>query len=219
MAPRSGPSSWHIFANVTDRLELPGDFEAVLFDMDGTLVDSDAAVERAWRTWATEHGIDPMAALAIAHGRPAELTVRDLLPDADGKAVAIAAARQLALQYDDLADVAATPGAIELLARITVPWAVVTSADRRLADARLRVSGIRPPLLVTAEDVSAGKPDPAGYLIAAAGLGADPRRCLVVEDSPAGLEAGRAAGARVAALKGLPGDLEISGLGELARFL
>jgi sugar-phosphatase len=204
---------------VTDPLELPAGFEAVLFDMDGTLVDSDAAVERAWRTWAAEHDVDPSAALAISPGQPAAQTVQALLPEADHAAVAIAAARQLALQYDDLADVAATPGAIELLARITVPWAVVTSADRRLADARLRVSGIRPPLLVTAEDVPAGKPDPAGYLIAAARLGADPRRCLVVEDSAAGLEAGRAAGARVAALKGLPGDIEISGLGELARFL
>jgi mannitol-1-/sugar-/sorbitol-6-phosphatase len=204
---------------VTERLGFPGGIEAVLFDMDGTLVDSDAAVERAWRTWAGEHGIDPSAALAIAPGRPAGQTVRALLPGAGDETVAAAAARQLALQYDDLADVAAASGAPGLLARIAMPWAVVTSADRRLANARLRAAGICPPLLIAAEDVPAGKPDPAGYRLAAARLGADPRRCLVVEDSAVGIEAGRAAGARVAALKGLPGDIEITCLGELAGLL
>jgi sugar-phosphatase len=200
-------------------LDFAGSIEAVLFDMDGTLVDSDAAVERAWRTWAGEHGVDPSAALAIAHGRPAEQTVRELLPDADDETAAAAAARQLALQYDDLADVVAAVGATELLARIAVPWAVVTSADRRLANARLRAAGLCPPLLITSEDVRAGKPDPAGYRLAAAKLGADPRRCLVVEDSEAGIQAGRAAGALVAALKGLPGDAELTDLGELTELL
>jgi sugar-phosphatase len=200
-------------------LEFPGDVEAVLFDMDGTLVDSDAAVERAWRTWAAEYGVDPSAALAIAHGRPAEQTVRALLPEAGDETVAAAAARQLALQYDDLADVVAAAGATELLARIAVPWAVVTSADRRLANARLRAAGFCPPSLITSEDVRAGKPDPAGYRLAAARLGIDPRRCLVVEDSEVGIQAGRAAGALVAALKGLPGDVGITDLGELAALL
>jgi sugar-phosphatase len=198
------------------RLDFPRDIEAVLFDMDGTLVDSDAAVERAWRTWAGERGIDPQAALAIAAGRPAGQTVRALLPGAGDETVAAATARQLALQYGDLGDLAAAPGAAELLAVIAVPWAVVTSADRRLAGARLRAAGISPPLLVTSEDVRAGKPDPEGYLIAAARLGADPRQCLVVEDSEAGIHAARAAGALVAALKGLPGDAGITDLGELA---
>ena len=187
--------------------------------MDGTLVDSDAAVERAWRTWAGEYGVDPSATLAVPHGSPAEGRVRELLPEADDATVAAAAARQLALQYDDLSDVAAAAGAAELLARIAVPWAVVTSADRRLANARLRAAGVRPPVLITSEDVPEGKPDPAGYELAAARLGADPRRCLVVEDSEAGIQAGRAAGALVAALKGLPGDIEITGLGELAKVL
>ena len=204
---------------MTGWLKLQAGVEAVLFDMDGTLVDSDAAVERAWRTWAGEYGVDPSATLAVAHGRPAEGTARELLPEADDATVAAAAARQLALQYDDLSDVAAAAGAAELLARIAVPWAVVTSADRRLANARLRAAGFRPPVLITSEDVPAGKPDPAGYELAAARLGADPRRCLVVEDSEAGIQAGRAAGALVAALKGLPGDIEITGLGELAQVL
>lgn len=201
------------------RLNFPGDIEAVLFDMDGTLIDSDAAVERAWRAWAGEYGTDPLAALAIAPGRPADQTVRALLPGGGDETVAAAAARQLALQYDDLADVAAAAGAAELLAGLAVPWAVVTSADRRLASARLQAAGISAPLLVTSEDVRAGKPDPEGYLLAAARLGADPHRCLVVEDSDAGVQAGRAAGALVVALKGLPGDAGITDLGELAGVL
>lgn len=195
---------------------------AVLLDMDGTLVDSDAAVERAWAAWAVEHDVDPSAAVAIAHGHPADATVRVLLPDLAPAAVGVAAARQLALQYDDLADVVATAGAarlVRLLDEQALPWAVVTSADRRLARARLGAAGIDPPVLVTAEDVTAGKPDPEGYLAAARALGVPPAHCLVVEDSEPGLLAGRAAGARTAALKGLDGDLRLADLGELADLL
>ena len=193
--------------------------DAVLFDMDGTLVDSDPAVERAWERWSAEYAVDPAAALAIAHGRPADQTIRRLLPALDDAAVAVAAARQLALQYDDLSDVTATPGAHELLAvlgRLGLPWAVVTSADVRLAQARLGAAGIEAPVLVTVEDVRAGKPDPEGYLRAAALLDVPPERCLVVEDAEVGLQAGRAAGAMTAALKGLDGDLRLVDLTQLA---
>ncbi|MEU5905444.1 HAD-IA family hydrolase [Micromonospora sp. NPDC047467] len=195
------------------------DIDAVLFDMDGTLVDSDAAVERAWERWAAEYAVVPAAALAIAHGRPADQTIRRLLPALDDAAVAVAAARQLALQYDDLSDVSPTTGAHELLttlARLGMPWAVVTSADARLAEARLGAAGIEPPVLVTVEDVRAGKPDPEGYLRAAALLDVPPTRCLVVEDAEVGLQAGRAAGALTAALKGLDGDLRLVDLTQLA---
>jgi sugar-phosphatase len=192
---------------------------AVLFDMDGTLVDSDAAVERAWRTWATEFGVDPDAALAVAHGAPAERTVRLMLPGLTGDGVASAAARQLELQYDDLSDVVATRGAHGLLAGLRLPWAVVTSADLRLAKARLGAAGIEAPVLVTVEDVRAGKPDPEGYLRAAELLGVAARDCLVVEDAEVGVAAGRAAGARVAALKGIDGDLRIDDLTQLERLL
>jgi len=195
---------------------------AVLLDMDGTLVDSDAAVERAWTVWAGEYGVETAAALAIAHGAPADRTVRQLLPSLDEAAVAAAAARQLALQYDDLSDVVPASGTTELLGalgRIGLPWAVVTSADARLAKARLDAAGIAAPLLVTVEDVTAGKPDPEGYLLAAKQLGVDPARCLVVEDAEPGLAAGRAAGAMVAALKRLNGDLRIDDLGQLAHLL
>ncbi|WP_440107725.1 HAD-IA family hydrolase [Streptosporangium sp. H16] len=203
------------------RLDLEA-LEAVLLDMDGTLVDSDASVERAWTAWAGEYGADIARVLAVAHGSPAAHTVRRLLPALDASEVAEAARRQHALQYDDLADVAAAPGAHDLLAeldRLGLPWAVVTSADRRLAEARLHAAGIDPPLLLTVDDVRAGKPDPEGYLRAAARLGADPASCLVVEDSEPGLAAGRAAGMRCAALRGLDGDLRLLDLGQLAHLL
>jgi len=199
------------------------DVQAVLLDMDGTLVDSDAAVERAWVSWCHRYGVDTAAALAVAHGRPAAGTIRELRPDLDDAEVAAGAQYQLDLQYDDLDDVVALGGMPELFAaldRRALPWAVVTSADRRLAAARLAAAGVPPvPVLVTAEDITAGKPDPEGYLRAAELLGVDPARCLVVEDAEAGIAAGRAAGARVAALKGLRADLAVADLDELAALL
>ncbi|WP_308282789.1 HAD-IA family hydrolase [Pseudonocardia nigra] len=200
----------------------PATIAAVLLDMDGTLVDSDGSVERAWTTWSREHGLDPAPVLAVAHGSPSDRTVRRLLPALDDAAVAAAAQRQLDLQYDDLSDVVAAPGAHALLAaldRLGLPWAVVTSADVRLAKARLGAAGIAPSLLVTVEDVRVGKPDPEGYLRAAARLRVDPAACLVVEDSEPGLAAGRAAGMRTAALRGLDGDLRLADLGELTDLL
>jgi len=195
------------------------DIDAVLFDMDGTLVDSDAAVERAWRTWAAEHGVDGEEAIVLAHGSPSEPTVRRMLPQLDEPATTVATARQLELQYDDLSDVVAAPGAhevIDVLAEQHVPWAVVTSADTRLARARLGAAGIVAPVLVPIDEITAGKPDPAGYLRAAELLGVEPARCLVVEDAEVGLAAGRAAGAHTAALRGLDGDLRLDSLHDLA---
>jgi sugar-phosphatase len=180
---------------------------AILFDMDGTLVDSDGAVLRSWLSWAAEYDVDGQQAYEMAHGSPSATTVRKLLPHLDEAAQVVASARQLELQYDDLADVSATPGALALLALLTrkgLPWAVVTSADARLAKARL---------------AAAGKPDPEGYLRAAELLGVDPADCLVVEDAEVGLAAGRAAGARTAALRGLDGDLRLDTLNDLAALL
>ena len=195
---------------------------AVLLDMDGTLVDSDAAVERAWRAWAAEQGIDPETVLAIAHGSPGERTIRRLLPDATDAEVAAQTASQLAVEYDDLADVTATPGAAELVAalgRLRLPWAVVTSADTRLATLRLGAAGIEPPVLVPRDEISAGKPHPEGYLRAAELLGVPPARCLVVEDTTVGIEAGRAAGAMTAGLKGVDADLRLADLHQLVGLL
>ena len=196
--------------------------QAVLLDMDGTLVDSDAAVERAWRAWAAEYRVDLGSAPPIAPGLPAVGNVRRLRPDLSGGAAAVAAQRQLTLQYDDVSDVTATPGARELLGdldRLSLPWAVVTSADPPLAEVRLAAARIRPAVLVTSQDVRAGKPDPEGYLQAARRLAADPGRCLVVEDAEAGVMAGRAAGATVAALKAVPADIQIADLHQLRRLL
>lgn len=191
---------------------------AVLFDMDGTLVNSDAAVARAWTTWAGERGLDGDAAIELAHGSPSETTVRKLQPHLDDDGVAAAVARQMDLQYDDVADVVPTPGAVDLLATLNargVPWAVVTSADTRLARARLGAAGIEVPVLVTIDDVTAGKPDPEGYVRAARLLGVAPADCLVVEDADVGVAAGRAGGMHTAALRGLDGDLRIETLADL----
>jgi mannitol-1-/sugar-/sorbitol-6-phosphatase len=145
-----------------------------------------------------------------------------MLPDLAPDDVARVAARQLVLQYDDLVDIVPTHGAarlISVLARRTMPWAVVTSADRRLARARLDAAGIAAPVLITSEDVIAGKPAPDAYLLAARTLGVVPSRCLVVEDAEPGLRAARAAGALTAALKSLDGDIRLSDLEELAVLL
>lgn len=192
--------------------------EAVLFDMDGTLVDSDAAVERAWASWAREFGVDAGETIAGAHGGPAATTVARMRPDLDPAGVTAAANRQLQLQYTDVDDVVATPGALDLLAALTLPWTIVTSADVRLATARLGAAGIAvPALMVTVEDVHAGKPDPEGFLLGAHRLGVEPARCLVVEDSAPGIAAGQAAGMPVAALRSLPADLPIATLADLTH--
>ena len=173
--------------------------EAVLLDMDGTLVDSDAAVNRAWLTWAGRRGIDGSEVLAVAHGNVAETTIRRLAPWLSAAEVAADARAQLEFEYEDLVGVVAKPDAARLLAVIEargLPWAVVTSADARLAKARLTAAAISPPVLVSVDDVSRSKPDPEGYLKAAAILGVDPAACLVVEDSGPGVAAGQAAGMR-----------------------
>jgi mannitol-1-/sugar-/sorbitol-6-phosphatase len=196
--------------------------QAVLLDMDGTLVDSDAAVERSWRTWAAEYPVDPGRGPLFVHGLPAAGNVRRLRPDLSEDEAMAAAQRQLELEYVDVADVTATRGAHELLGeldRLGLPWAVVTSADVPLARIRLAAAGIRPALLITIDDVRHGKPDPEGYLLAARKLGADPRWCLVVEDAEAGVTAGRAAGAVVAGLRGIDADIQIADLYELASLL
>ena len=193
--------------------------KAVLLDMDGTLVDSDAAVERAWHRWAAEHGVAVEVLAPILHGSPAATTIRAVRPDLDDAAVAVAAQRNLELQYDDLTDIAALPGAARLLRTLDelgLPWAVVTSADRRLATVRLHAAGLPARHLVTVEDTLRGKPDPAPYLAGAALLGVDPKDCLVVEDAQPGVDAVRAAGMRVAALRGLTGDVPIRDLDDLA---
>ncbi|GGS52165.1 hydrolase [Planobispora rosea] len=195
---------------------------AVLLDMDGTLVDSDAAVERSWRTWAVRYGLSEDAVVAAVHGYPAPASIRRLLPRLSGEELEEAAQVLLDLECADLDGVVAARGAGELLAVLAeraIPWAVVTGSGAGLAKARLAAAGITPPLLVSLDEVAVGKPDPEGYLMAAAELGVAPAACLAVEDSDPGIAAGRAAGMPVAALRGLSGDLPIAHLGELAAHL
>lgn len=197
-------------------------YDAVLLDMDGTIVNSDAAVERAWRTWATEHEITWSRLEPYLHGSPTDRTIGLLLPNLDEAEAARSAERQLNLQVDDLADVVAAVGWPELhsaLLTTGTPWIVVTSAPARLAKARLGAAGIEPDLLVTRDDVVHGKPDPEGFLIGARLLGVDAARCLAVEDSPPGIDAARASGAAVAALRGLDGDFRVGDLRDVARLL
>lgn len=172
---------------------------ALLIDMDGTLVDSHAAVERCWRRWAAEHDLDPAEVLPTVHGRQAYRTMADWLPDrpveenyADNEAM-------LAAEIADVDGVVPIAGAGEFLAAIAgVPHALVTSADVALTTARMGAAGLPiPAARVTAEDVRASKPDPEGFLRAASVLGMPPARCVVLEDSDAGIRAARAAGMRV----------------------
>ena len=176
------------------------DVDAVLLDMDGTLVDSTAVVVRLWRTWAARHGVDAEALLAVSHGRRGDEVVAQFAPPGLDREAELAwlAAREL-VERDDIV---AVPGAAALLAALPPDRiAVVTSATRELTAVRMRAAALPlPRVLVGADDVVHGKPDPEGYQRAARLLGVDPARCLVVEDAPAGLEAGRAAGARVIAV-------------------
>ena len=176
------------------------DCDAVLFDMDGTLVDSRHIVERMWILWATEHGLSVDAALALAHGRRTLETMELLAPHL---ATPEEAARLDALEAEQEGGETAMPGASDLLSALPAHrWAVVTSAARVLASRRIESVGLPGPLvLVSADDVVAGKPSPEGYLQAAARLGVDARRSVVIEDTPAGVQAGHSAGARVIGLK------------------
>lgn len=174
--------------------------DALLFDNDGTLVSSMQSVHRCWTRWAREHGIsEEEFARVELHGRPAAEIIAELLPPA---ARAGALARIEALEVEDVAGgVVLLPGTKDLLSALPAGrWAVVTSATRPLADARLREAGIDAPVVVSADDVTRGKPDPEPFLLAARRLGVDPARCVVFEDAPAGLAAGRAAGMRTVAL-------------------
>lgn len=178
----------------------PARIDAVLFDMDGTLVDSTAAVERSWATLARRHGLDFAFVLEGAHGIPSETTLRRILPDADDATIAVEAAILEDDEVTDLGGVVALPGALDLLAHLDAtrtPWAVVTSAVPRLALARMGAVGIEPPVLVTPRDVDRGKPAPDPFLEGARRLGVRIERCVAVEDSAGGLAAARASGAVV----------------------
>ncbi|MER5256398.1 MULTISPECIES: HAD family hydrolase [unclassified Streptomyces] len=185
--------------------------EALLFDNDGTLISSMESVYRCWRRLAQEYGITAEEFERVElHGRPAAEIIADMLP---AERVAEAVARIEDLEVSDVAGgVVLLPGTRELLASLPPErWAVVTSAGRRLAEARLAEVGIDPAMLIAADDITRGKPDPEPFLLAAAKLGVDPARCVVFEDAPAGLTAGRAAGMTTVALATTHTAGELSG--------
>jgi sugar-phosphatase len=184
------------------RIVLPGPAgaviacQAVLFDLDGTLVDSAVCVEQVWTAWSARHGLDPAHVVPLSQGRQQQATIALVAPDLD----AGAESGWLRRAEEDCRDgIAAVPGAAALLAALPPgQWAVVTSGWQRLAEIRLAVAGLpRPRVLVTSDEVAASKPAPDGYLRAAAELGVPPQACLVVEDAPVGVAAARAAGLRV----------------------
>lgn len=194
------------------------DFAAVLFDMDGTLIDSIPVVIRSWLRWADEEGVDP-ARLVGFHGVPARGIAEKLLP---ADRVDAAVDRIEAIEVADTDGITILPGTREALATLTRGsrggadhgdgdlCAIATSCTRPLADARIAATGLPAPrVVVTASDVVRGKPYPDPFLLAAQRLGVDPRDCLVVEDAPGGLEAARAAGCATLAVTTttVPADL------------
>jgi sugar-phosphatase len=185
---------------------------ALLFDLDGVLIDSTPAVIRVWTQWAMAHGFDPDEVVRRAHGRPSISTIREYLPDADHEA------ENRVVESGEIADlngVVPLPGARELLEALPPDrWTIVTSCTRQLGTTRLRAAGLPiPPRLVTCDDVKNGKPDPEPYLKGASLLGVAAKDCIVVEDAPAGIRAGKAAGARVIACRTTSPEQELRDAG------
>jgi len=181
---------------------------AILFDLDGVLVDSTRSVARQWELWAKENGFDPGEVLEVAHGRRTVEVLRLLAP---GLASEEEVRKLEAREADDTEGVFVMPGAVDLVAAIPkTRWCIVTSGTHHLATSRLKLAGIPiPAVLVTADDVVEGKPHPEPYLKGARLLGMDPARCVVIEDAPAGIQAGHAAGMKVIALTSTYGPDEL----------
>jgi mannitol-1-/sugar-/sorbitol-6-phosphatase len=178
--------------------ELLARADAVLVDLDGTLVDSTAPVSRVWGAFAQRHGLDADEVRRFAQGRPSRETIRLLVPDADHATEAAAVEHT---EVHDTDGVRALPGAAQLLTGDRL-LAIVTSCSTALAEARLRAAGLPiPRVLISSDGLERGKPDPSCFLIAAQRLGVEPTGCVVLEDAPAGIRAGRAAGATVIALR------------------
>ncbi|MCU1404122.1 MAG: HAD-superfamily hydrolase, subfamily variant 3 [Glaciihabitans sp.] len=195
-------------------------FSAILFDMDGTLIDSTPAVERSWAKWGAERGLAPDFRNGV-HGQPASQIVASLVP---ADQFAAASQRILDIEVAEVADIVVLAGAADALASIPQPRkAIVTSCSRPLASARITASGlVAPAVVITFDDVTHGKPDPEPFVRGAEALGFDPRECLVVEDAVAGLASGRAAGCATLGIVGthaaseLDADYLVTTLAELA---
>jgi mannitol-1-/sugar-/sorbitol-6-phosphatase len=181
---------------------------ALLFDLDGVLIDSTPAVERVWTRWAASHGFDAKEIVARAHGRPSLTTIRELLPHADHEAENRIVERN---EIEDLDGVIPLPGVLDLLGS-TPPhrWTIVTSCTRALAEVRIQHAGLPVPRqFITSTDIVHGKPDAEPYLKAASLLGFPASGCVVFEDAPAGIRSGKAAGATVIAFRTTAPDSEL----------
>jgi sugar-phosphatase len=167
--------------------------EAILFDLDGVLVDSTPCVTRVWRTWAEEHRLDPDYVVHVAHGQRTIETVRTVAPNLDAQRETDRIEQR---EIDDTDGLRVLPGAQTLLAALPPSrYTIVTSGTRQLATKRLQVAGLPvPPKMVTADDVTRGKPDPEPYLAGAAMLGFEPQSCLVFEDAPSGIRSAKSGG-------------------------
>jgi sugar-phosphatase len=171
---------------------------ALLFDLDGVLINSTPAVARVWKKWAIEHGFNPEEVVARAHGRPSLTTVREYLPYADHERENREVERR---EIEDLVGVVPLPGALDLLASLPEDrWTIVTSCTRPLAEVRIKAAGLPvPKKMITSNDIERGKPDPEPYLKGASLLGFSAENCIVFEDVPAGVRSGKSAGAKVVA--------------------
>lgn len=173
--------------------------KAILFDLDGVLVDSAECVERAWRSWSAQHGLNAEDVIAVAHGRRTIETVRAVAPHLDVLSEVSALELQEGMTSEGIYEI---EGARELIARLpTNRWAVVTSGTRAIASFRLNLVKIPiPAVMVCADEISHGKPHPEGYLTAASRLGFQAKECVVIEDTPPGIEAAHAGGIRAIAV-------------------
>jgi sugar-phosphatase len=178
---------------------------AMLFDLDGVLVDSTPVITRIWEKWAAEHGFPPEQTAREAHGRPSLESIRELLPDADHQALNRDLEQR---EIDDTEGVVPLPGTVALLASLPPErLTVVTSCTLPLAQARIRAASLHvPPRMVTSSDISNGKPHPEPYLKGAEALGFPATDCIAFEDAPAGIRSAKAAGARVVALRSTDSD-------------
>ncbi len=192
--------------------------DAVLFDLDGVLVDSAQVILHHWELWANKHRLDLREVMRFAPGRRSIETIRLVAPHLDAETES---AELEAEETYDTTGLSVMDGAIPLVQSIPAGgWAVATSGPRPMALTRLTRTGIPlPPVLVTANDVKNGKPDPEPYRLAAQRLGVLPERCIVVEDAPAGIQAGRAAGMRVVAVASTHSPAELRAASVIARRL
>jgi len=178
---------------------------ALLFDLDGVLVNSIPVITRIWEQWAREHGFPPEETAREAHGRPSLESIRELLPDGDHEVLNRDLEQR---EIDDTDGVVPLPGIVRLLESLPQErWTIVTSCTLPLAEARIRAAGLHvPPLMITSSDIDNGKPHPEPYLKGAQVLGFSAADCVAFEDAPAGVRSAKAAGARVVALRSTTTD-------------